>query len=486
MTGLDLFYQNDDRINYAVQGTRARQRLLTPDHSAAGYALVRDPRNRRVGDGANLGYFLSDRVWFADQFSILGGFRYDRFVSSYAATTTGLFGPRINADSNAVSPKVAAIFEPSKDQTFYISYSKGFTPQGAYVANSTGIEVPSVNALKPEESNLTEAGAKVSLFDGRLGLAGALFKVDKSNSFDVDPVTGGLILGALDAGEKRRVQGLELTATGKLTENWSLLAGYTYLQGRVLSGTYRGNVAPFVPENAFSLWTTYDLSRGAGRPGTCPARSRSAAASLSTTATSRRATTSPASRQPLPRRAGLLRAGRLPGRGQRLQPHRRAELRLDLLDPRRAAVRPHGAGQPRHPVLRPPCSSRPGRARPRRGRALPRAAGGRGMDRRPRHRRAAGGAGQAQPADPRGFGHRARPRRPDPAGARPHSPLFNAAALPLRVLPPLFNRYDVGMGFRNHVDGAVRAIPGLNMRMRADVSTTLFLTAPEDYDGASW
>ncbi|MEH3147440.1 MAG: Fe2+-dependent dioxygenase [Methylobacterium frigidaeris] len=63
------------------------------------------------------------------------------------------------------------------------------------------------------------------------------------------------------------------------------------------------------------------------------------------------------------------------------------------------------------------------------------------------------------------------------------SPLFNAAALPLRVLPPLFNRYDVGMGFRNHVDGAVRAIPGLNMRMRADVSTTLFLTPPEAYDG---
>ncbi|MEH3147441.1 MAG: TonB-dependent siderophore receptor [Methylobacterium frigidaeris] len=260
VTGLDLFYQNDDRINSTVQGTRARQRLLTPDHSATGYALVRDPRNRRIGDGANLGYFLSDRVWFADQFSILGGFRYDRFISSYAATTTGVFGPRIHADANAVSPKVAAIWEPSKNQTFYVSYAKGFTPQGAYVANSTGIEVPTVNALRPEESDLYEAGAKVSVFDGRLGLAGALFKVDKSNSFDVDPVTGGLILGALDAGERRRVQGLEFTATGKLTENWSLLAGYTYLQGKVLSGANRGNVAPFVPENAFSLWTTYDLS----------------------------------------------------------------------------------------------------------------------------------------------------------------------------------------------------------------------------------
>lgn len=63
------------------------------------------------------------------------------------------------------------------------------------------------------------------------------------------------------------------------------------------------------------------------------------------------------------------------------------------------------------------------------------------------------------------------------------SPQFNAAALPLRVLPPLFNRYDVGMGFGAHVDGAIRMVPGAGIRMRADVSTTLFLTDPADYDG---
>lgn len=60
---------------------------------------------------------------------------------------------------------------------------------------------------------------------------------------------------------------------------------------------------------------------------------------------------------------------------------------------------------------------------------------------------------------------------------------FNAAALPLRVLPPLFNRYDVGMGFGAHVDGAIRMVPGVGIRMRADVSTTLFLTDPDDYEG---
>jgi len=63
------------------------------------------------------------------------------------------------------------------------------------------------------------------------------------------------------------------------------------------------------------------------------------------------------------------------------------------------------------------------------------------------------------------------------------NPTFNSAALPLRVLPPLFNRYDAGMKFDAHVDGAIRAVPLAGIRMRADVSSTLFLTDPDDYDG---
>jgi PKHD-type hydroxylase len=61
--------------------------------------------------------------------------------------------------------------------------------------------------------------------------------------------------------------------------------------------------------------------------------------------------------------------------------------------------------------------------------------------------------------------------------------VFNAAALPLRVFPPLFNRYDVGMGFNAHVDNAIRYIPSARQRVRTDVSSTLFLSDPADYDG---
>lgn len=63
------------------------------------------------------------------------------------------------------------------------------------------------------------------------------------------------------------------------------------------------------------------------------------------------------------------------------------------------------------------------------------------------------------------------------------NPLFVAAALPLRVFPPLFNRYQGGQSFGNHVDNAIRQISGSGHRIRTDLSATLFLSALEEYDG---
>lgn len=63
------------------------------------------------------------------------------------------------------------------------------------------------------------------------------------------------------------------------------------------------------------------------------------------------------------------------------------------------------------------------------------------------------------------------------------NPLFFSAALPRQVYPPLFNRYAPGMAFGDHVDGAIRAHPPSGLRLRTDVSATLFLTPPDDYDG---
>ena len=63
------------------------------------------------------------------------------------------------------------------------------------------------------------------------------------------------------------------------------------------------------------------------------------------------------------------------------------------------------------------------------------------------------------------------------------NPLFVSAALPRTILPPLFNRYGVGMGFGDHVDNAIRRDPSTGLPLRTDLSATLFLTDPDDYDG---
>jgi PKHD-type hydroxylase len=64
-----------------------------------------------------------------------------------------------------------------------------------------------------------------------------------------------------------------------------------------------------------------------------------------------------------------------------------------------------------------------------------------------------------------------------------NSSLFMAAALPLKVFPPLFNRYQGGQEFGAHVDNAIRQVNGTPYRVRTDLSATLFFAQPDEYDG---
>jgi PKHD-type hydroxylase len=63
------------------------------------------------------------------------------------------------------------------------------------------------------------------------------------------------------------------------------------------------------------------------------------------------------------------------------------------------------------------------------------------------------------------------------------APLFVAAALPHRTFPPLFNRYGPGQSFGTHIDNAIRPVPGTSIKLRTDLSATLFLSDPDSYDG---
>jgi PKHD-type hydroxylase len=68
-------------------------------------------------------------------------------------------------------------------------------------------------------------------------------------------------------------------------------------------------------------------------------------------------------------------------------------------------------------------------------------------------------------------------------GALEKNALFISAALPRSVFPPLFNKYEPGMNFGAHVDNAIRQVGDTGRRIRTDISATLFISAPETYDG---
>ena len=63
------------------------------------------------------------------------------------------------------------------------------------------------------------------------------------------------------------------------------------------------------------------------------------------------------------------------------------------------------------------------------------------------------------------------------------NPLFISAALPVKVFPPLFNRYSGGQSFGTHIDNAIRHLKGTSHRVRSDLSATLFFSNPDEYDG---
>ena len=117
------------------------------------------------------------------------------------------------------------------------------------------------------------------------------------------------------------------------------------------------------------------------------------------------------------------------------------------------------------------------------GRALPRGDDQGRLGRWPRHRRPSIRQGEDSTCSCR----RLRRKRASSASmvmaALGTNALFFSAVLPKQVFPPLFNRYDAGMTFGAHVDNAIRAYLDTPLQIRTDVSATLFISAPEDYDG---
>jgi catecholate siderophore receptor len=215
---------------------------------------------RQVTDADSEAWYVTDTMAITRFVDLIAGVRLDRFAADYTQTTVAS-GAVLKLDHTDVvaSPRVALVFKPTRWESAYVSYGTSFDPS----AEALTLTTKTAN-LGPVKADTVEVGSKTSLFRGGLLVTGALFHTEVDNAQVNDPENPTLT--ALQGNET--VQGLEIGATGHIGDRFSLVAGYTYLDGKTSgdAGTapvirYSDVLIPNLARNAVNLWAEYKITK---------------------------------------------------------------------------------------------------------------------------------------------------------------------------------------------------------------------------------
>ncbi|GAB6853448.1 TonB-dependent siderophore receptor PiuA [Asaia astilbis] len=264
--GVDINYTKDNRAYGTYVNRSNNQSIRTPQFEYPGTDITYPTSGNRTSDFRDVGLFLADKINLTKQLSVYGTVRWDSYHSTYWSALTPAQGVQ-KQDTNKFSPSASIMYEPFENTTFYFTYAQSYKPVGTDVSSQTASnasigDVPlNGRDLKPQRSDLYELGGKADFLNKKLGVTAAIFQIEQNNSFTVDDF-GQIITGFQDAGSGRRTRGLEVSATGKITNEWEIYGSYAYMGGKVThSANYGGNKAPQLPHNSLSVWSTYNLSR---------------------------------------------------------------------------------------------------------------------------------------------------------------------------------------------------------------------------------
>jgi catecholate siderophore receptor len=259
--GFDLQSETRDFLRQAWAG-QVPTNFLNPDpYRSGGTALPPTANQLTTGKSQAFGAFAADQIKLNRYFDLLGGLRYDYFRFEQLAPLGAASVQDLASVNNVLSWRVGAVFHPIPDTSLYAMYGTSFNPSADNLTISVTTPATAISqfALPPEKNVTTEFGAKADVLNGRLSLAAAVYQIDKLNMRITDPATStSTVLGGV-----LRSRGFEVSATGKLTDLWQVIASYSYIHARVISSTIpiQLGVEPTnTPTNSVSLWSTYDLT----------------------------------------------------------------------------------------------------------------------------------------------------------------------------------------------------------------------------------
>lgn len=210
-----------------------------------------------INTGANnQAIFATDQVKFNKYFELLGSIRYDRFSTVYDDFNQPLANQHFARVDNLTSYRVGAIGHPTSNSSVYIAYGNSYNPS----AELGTLTSPSLAALAPEQTKTLEVGAKADVLNNQLSLSSAIFRIEKTNlriTDPNDPDQSSILDGVA------RVDGIEFGAVGKLTDQWSVFAGYSYLQSRIVNTSDKsleGRELANTPHHNLTFWSTYAIN----------------------------------------------------------------------------------------------------------------------------------------------------------------------------------------------------------------------------------
>jgi catecholate siderophore receptor len=206
-----------------------------------------------------LAAYLFDTIHFSDQFLLSGGIRWERYESAYRPAPATPPVPDLDRVDETVTWRAGITYKPVPNVSLYAGAGTSVNPS---IEGFTQVAPnAALDALKPERSRTFEIGAKWDAFNGKLLVNGAVFRIEKTNS-RTPGLTGEAPI-VLDG--EQRVDGIELGATGWITQRWQLIAAYTYLDSEVVESNTPGelgNRLGNVPDHSGTIWTTYKIPMG--------------------------------------------------------------------------------------------------------------------------------------------------------------------------------------------------------------------------------
>ncbi len=281
-TGLELTREEQQTRGIASTGARPPASLYAPDWNDTG-----DLAWARSGAGSHgrtdtASLYAFDTLTFGDSFLLTAGLRVDRYKTEYRSTAvcggtgrgavdcagqpTGSIVETANTEARdtLLNWKLGAVYKANDAVSLYANYALSQQPPGGanFQLSDAAGGANSVNA-DPQKARTVEVGSKWSFLDDALALNLALFRTDVTNEINSQVLDDNG--NPTQTGEKK-VQGVELSAVGRITENWSVSAGYTHMDTEVVEGP---NVASdgtpnltYTPDEAFTGWTSYTLPFG--------------------------------------------------------------------------------------------------------------------------------------------------------------------------------------------------------------------------------